>query len=81
MIILCIEDTGIGIKEKELKRVFQKGFTGSNGRIINKKSTGIGLYLCKKLCDKMGIKIQIESIYQKGTTVKLIFPNGSFYEV
>ncbi len=52
-IILYVEDNGIGIKKGEITRVFEKGFTGTNGRMLNKKSTGIGLYLCKKLCDKL----------------------------
>lgn len=75
--ILYIEDNGIGIKKEELPRVFEKGFTGTNGRISNKKSTGIGLYLCKKLCDKLGLKIEVDSIYGEGTKVKIIFPVGS----
>lgn len=56
-VILYIKDNGIGIKEGEINRIFEKGFTGTNGRISNKKSTGIGLYLCKNLCDKLGISI------------------------
>lgn len=51
-VILQIRDNGIGIPKAELSRVWDKGFTGSNGR-IGKKSTGLGLYLCKKLCDKL----------------------------
>ena len=54
-IILYIKDNGIGIKKGEITRVFEKGFTGENGRIINKKSTGIGLYLCQKLCNKLDL--------------------------
>ena len=50
-IILYIRDNGIGIRKGEITRAFEKGFTGTNGRLANKKSTGIGLYLCKKLCD------------------------------
>ena len=56
-VILYIKDNGIGIKKGEITRVFEKGFTGTNGRLSGKKSTGIGLYLCKKLCDKLGIAI------------------------
>lgn len=48
-VILYIKDNGIGIKKGEITRVFEKGFTGTNGRLSNKKSTGIGLYLCKKV--------------------------------
>ena len=68
-------------KEGEITRVFEKGFTGTNGRISNKKSTGIGLYLCKKLCDKLGIAIELNSVQDKGTEVKLIFPNSSYTDM
>lgn len=77
-IILHIKDNGIGIKESEITRVFEKGFTGENGRITGKKSTGIGLYLCKKLCDKLCIGLELNSKKDEGTEVKLIFPNNSF---
>lgn len=76
-VILYIRDNGIGIKKGEAGRVFDKGFTGTNGR-KGKKSTGIGLYLCKKLCDKLGIGIEMESEENVGCTVKLIFPKNSF---
>ncbi len=77
-IILHIKDNGIGIKDSEITRVFEKGFTGENGRITGKKSTGIGLYLCKKLCDKLGIGIEVSSEKNIGTEVRLIFPVGSY---
>lgn len=77
-IILYIKDNGIGIKESEITRVFEKGYTGENGRITEKKSTGIGLYLCKKLCDKLCIGLELNSKKDEGTEVKLIFPNNSF---
>lgn len=77
-IILYIKDNGIGIKKGEITRVFEKGFTGTNGRLSGKKSTGIGLYLCKKLCDKLGIAIELNSDYGEGTEVKIIFPNSSY---
>lgn len=77
-VILYIKDNGIGIKKEEISKVFDKGFTGTNGRISNKKSTGIGLYLCKKLCDKLGISIKIESVQNEGTQLQLIFPTNSF---
>lgn len=77
-VTLCIKDNGIGIRESEIDRVFEKGFTGTNGRIVNKKSTGIGLYLCKKLCNKLRIGLKIESKKDIGTELKLVFPNGSF---
>lgn len=74
-VILKIQDTGIGIEEKDIGRVFDKGFTGENGRRFN-KATGMGLYLCKKLCDKLEIGIRLESKMDVGTTVYLIFPIG-----
>ncbi len=80
-IVLHIKDNGIGIKSGEVERVFEKGFTGTNGRLSNKKSTGIGLYLCKKLCDKLGIGIKIESVQNEGTEVIIIFPNSSYVQL
>lgn len=77
-VILYIKDNGIGIKKSEISRIFEKGFTGTNGRLQNKKSTGIGLYLCKKLCDKLGIAIEVESDENKGTEIKLVFPQDSY---
>ena len=77
-VILYIEDNGIGIKKGEITRVFERGFTGENGRIIGQKSTGIGLYLCKKLCDKLGLGIELNSEKNKGTEVRIIFPKNSY---
>ena len=74
-VILSISDNGIGIPSKDLNRVFDKGFTGDNGRMYA-KSTGIGLYLCKKLCDKMGLSISVLSEQGIGTTINIAFPNG-----
>lgn len=74
---LIIEDNGLGIPQAELNRVFEKGFTGSKGR-LNNKSTGIGLYLCKKLCGKLGLTIDIESKENLYTKVIIVFPKGSF---
>lgn len=71
--ILTIKDNGVGISEKDLKRVFEKGFTGENGRVYG-KSTGIGLYLCKKLCKKLGLGLKLTSTEKEGTEIKLIFP-------
>ena len=68
--ILVIEDTGIGISEEDLPRIFERGFTGYNGR-LDKKSTGIGLYLCKKATNKLSHKISIESRYGVGTKVMI----------
>lgn len=77
-VILYIKDNGIGIKKGEITRVFEKGFTGTNGRLASKKSTGIGLYLCKKLCDKLGISIELNSVQNEGTEVRLVFPQNSY---
>lgn len=75
-VILSITDNGIGIKESELDRVFEKGFVGSNGR-AGKHATGIGLYLCKQLCAKLGIGIEIQSKFGQSTTVFLYFPKNN----
>ena len=80
-VILYIKDNGIGIKQGEITRVFEKGFTGTNGRLSNKKSTGIGLYLCKKLCNKLGIGLELNSVQNEGTEVMLIFPQSSYIEL
>lgn len=72
-VILNIEDNGAGISEKDISRVFDKGFTGENGRKFG-KSTGIGLYLCKKLCKKLGLDITLISGEGKFTRVSIIFP-------
>ncbi len=74
---LHITDNGIGIREEDLYRIFEKGFTGNNGR-IGGHSTGIGLYLCKRLCDKLGLKISVESRLNEYTTVIIFFPKGTF---
>lgn len=74
--VLLVEDNGIGIKAGELSRVFRKGFTGTNGR-KSSQSTGIGLYLCQKLCRKLGMGIGIESEEGVYTRVTLVFPDGS----
>lgn len=77
-IILDIKDNGIGIKRSEITKVFEKGFTGSNGRKHGKKATGIGLYLCRKLCKKLGIGIELNSEENVGTDVKLVFPKNDY---
>lgn len=68
--VLVIQDTGIGISEQDLPRVFEKGFTGYNGR-MDKRATGIGLYLCKKVLDKLSHSITIISKVDVGTRVKI----------
>ncbi|MGL4873394.1 MAG: sensor histidine kinase [Clostridium sp.] len=71
---LLIKDNGVGIKKEDLRKVFLKGYTGENGRIFG-KSTGMGLYICKKLCEKLNIGIEISS-KDSGTSVKLTFSKG-----
>lgn len=72
-LILDVSDNGIGIPAHELPRVFDRGFTGSNGRAKG-GSTGMGLYLCRRLADFLGIDIQIASVEHEGTCVTLTFP-------
>ena len=69
---ITIKDTGIGIKAEDLPRVFEKGYTGYNGH-ADKKATGIGLYLCKQMADKLGHTIRVESELGKGTKVWIGF--------
>ena len=75
-VVLMVEDNGIGISPADLPRIFEKGFTGQNGRIVH-QSTGIGLYLCKRLCEKLGIGISAKS-EGKGTTISLFFHINDF---
>lgn len=75
---LTVKDDGVGIKKEDLPRVFDKGFTGSNGR-KTAGATGMGLYLCKNLCEKLGIGISICSQEGKGTSVCLEFPVGTYH--
>ena len=69
---ITIKDTGIGIKAEDLPRVFEKGYTGYNGH-ADKKATGIGLYLCRQMADKLGHTIRVESELGKGTKVWIGF--------
>ena len=77
-VILEIKDNGCGIKESDISRVFDKGFTGSNRK--KEHSTGIGLYLCKKLCDRLHLNIAIESKEKEYTIVSIVFPKSSLHE-
>ena len=70
-VILSVEDNGIGIPACDLPRIFEKGFTGQNDRIMQ-QATGIGLYLCRRLCDKLGVGIMAESSGE-GTVIRLSF--------
>ena len=69
---ITVKDTGIGIKAEDLPRVFEKGYTGYNGH-ADKKATGIGLYLCRQMADKLGHTIRMESELGKGTKVWIGF--------
>ena len=77
---LHIYDNGIGIPEKDIRRVFEKTFTGENGR-NRSKSTGMGLYIVKKLCEKLGHKISIESVQNEYTEVIIAFSKNDFYKM
>ncbi len=68
--VLCIKDTGIGIAAEDLPRIFEKGYTGYNGR-SDKKASGIGLYLCKRICAKLGHTISAESVVGEGTVIRI----------
>lgn len=68
--MLVIEDTGIGIAEEDLPRIFEKGYTGYNGR-MDKKATGIGLYLCHKILNKLGHNVEVTSEIGVGTKVMI----------
>ena len=75
---LTIQDNGVGIPESDLCRVFDKGFTGENGRKYG-KSTGIGLYLCHTLANKLGLSLSLTSTLSQGTAVTLIFPKSKMH--
>lgn len=77
---LVIRDNGRGIRSGDLDRVFEKGFTGSRGRQSG-QATGLGLYLCQKLCRRLGHGIEIASKEGEGCEVRLIFPKGSYVDV
>lgn len=67
---LCIEDTGIGIAKEDLPRIFEKGYTGYNGRTY-KSSSGIGLYLCKRICNHLGHSITADTVPSGGTAIRI----------
>lgn len=67
---LCISDTGIGISAEDLPRIFEKGYTGLNGR-LDKKASGLGLYLCKRILKNLGHDISAESELGRGTVIKI----------
>ncbi len=77
-VLLSVHDNGIGIPDNDLPRIFEKGFTGQNGRRVQ-SATGIGLYLCKRLCGKLGIGLEVASD-RFGTTVELAFRINDFVD-
>ena len=77
---LHIYDNGIGIPAKDIKRVFEKTFTGENGR-SRSKSTGMGLYIVKRLCEKLGHKIAVKSVPNEYTDVVISFSKNDFYKI
>lgn len=81
-VILAVHDDGVGIDPRDLPRVFEKSFTGHNGhaaRANAESSTGMGLYIAKTLCDKMGHQIRVASAPGEGTTVEIIFSSHDYY--
>jgi len=77
---LHIKDNGIGITNQDISRVFNKGFTGSNGRASGSKSTGMGLYLVKKMSDKLGHDVKIKSATNEGTETVITFLDLPYYK-
>lgn len=76
---LSITDTGIGIPFEDIQRVFDKGFTGNNGRNEEVNSTGLGLYLAKNLTEKLGHQMYVVSVVDEGTTFQILFPHLNYY--
>lgn len=68
--VLCIRDTGIGIAPEDIPRIFEKGYTGYNGR-SDKKASGIGLYLCRRICSNLGHTITANSSLENGTVIRI----------
>ncbi len=75
-----IQDDGMGITKEDLPRIFEKGFTGKNGH-EQEQSTGMGLFLCKKLCDKLDVLIGVESEPSKYTKIILTFSTGGLEDI
>ncbi|MBO0453327.1 two-component system sensor histidine kinase SapS [Candidatus Enterococcus murrayae] len=76
---LILEDNGVGIPPEDLGRIFDKGFTGENGRKAQQHSTGLGLYLAKKLAEKLGVVLTAKSTMNGGTMMTLFFPRLDYY--
>ena len=78
-VVLSLRDNGPGIPPEDLPRVFDKGFTGANGRHLSTRSTGLGLYLCRKLCARLGLGLSLSCPPGGGTLASLTFPLGRFH--
>ena len=74
---ICVSDTGIGISDSDLPLIFEKGYSGFNGR-IQKKSSGCGLYLCRKIAKLLGCSLSVTSKLNHGTTVIITLPQADF---
>ncbi|MDR2492544.1 MAG: sensor histidine kinase [Coriobacteriales bacterium] len=79
-VVLRIADNGVGVHPADVEHVFEKGFTGENSRGRG-RSTGIGLYICKRLCEKTGLDIALESTLGEGTVVQVTFPRNKLHFV
>ena len=77
-VILSIYDNGMGIPNQDLKKIFEKSFTGENGR-MGQKSTGMGLYIVKNLCSKLGHQVSAWSIQNEYTEIKIVFGKNDYY--
>lgn len=72
---LCIRDTGIGIASEDLPRIFERSYTGNGGR-TDQRASGIGLYLCRRICDNLGHRILVTSVPGEGTEVRIDLKNA-----
>ena len=72
---LEIRDTGIGIRSEDIPKIFDRGYSGFNGR-MNEKSSGLGLYLARKISERLNIQIEVESKLSQGSIFRLVFPTN-----
>ena len=79
-VTLTVKDSGIGIPKEDLRRIFDKGFTGQNGRFSEMHATGLGLYLAQNLANQLGVELTAESTVGVGTAMTLFFPYVSYYQ-
>ncbi|WP_340016301.1 sensor histidine kinase [Paenibacillus sp. FSL K6-1318] len=79
-VIVTIKDEGPGIQAHDLPRIFDKGFTGENGRIQN-SATGMGLYLAKEICKKLHVRLEVDSAVGEGTSISMVFTSDNPFEM